>query len=272
VWAVVIGIDDYPGERYDLRSATADARDLVAALLRVGVPADQVLALYDRAATADAILGAVDWLVTNADPEDTVVFLYAGHVRELDLDTEAMVTADAGWITDWYLADRFAPLRSRDAWFVLAACYGGGFDELLAPGRVLTAAAGPDELAYESDGYGRSYLAEFLLRRALVEGRAGDPTVQGAVAWAMAQLAEQHPNRQIWSRDEAGHVISLDGIRRDPAPAPEPEAAPTAPSPGGVLDTVIGGGGGDPEQPGPPEQPEQPCALAAALLVTCRDD
>jgi hypothetical protein len=239
VWAVVIGIDDYPGTRSDLRAARADAADLVAALVRFGVPGNQIRPMYDRAATIDEVLEAVDWLVENAGPDDTAVFLYAGHVRDLGGGTEAVVTADAGWITDWFLADRFAGLASRDAWFVLATCYGGGFDELLAPGRVLTAAAGPGQLAYENDVYQRSYLAEFVLRRGLLEGAAGDPTVQAAVAYGSQMLAEHHPERQLWNADLAGHVISLDGVRRD---APVEEAPPPPPPPASPVggDVVAG--------------------------------
>jgi len=229
VWALVIGIDDYPGTRSDLRAATADAGDLVTALLQYGVPADHIRPVYDGAASIDGVLAGLDWLVANAGPEDTAVLLYAGHVRDLGRGTEAIVTADNGWIADWFLAERLAPLAARDAWLVVAGCYGGGFDELLGAGRILTAAAGPGELAYENDGYGRSYLAEFVLRRALVEGAAGQPTVQAAVEWAMRQLAEQHPDRQIWQRDEAGHVVSLDGVRRDGSA--QPGAAPEAPAP-----------------------------------------
>lgn len=235
VWAVVVGIDDYPGTRSDLRAATADASDLVTALVQHGVPADHIRPLYDGAASVDGVLDAVDWLIANAGPHDTAVFLYAGHVRDLGYGTEAIVTAENGWIADWYLADRFVGLTARDAWFVVAGCYGGGFDELLGPSRVLTAAAGPGELAYENDGYGRSYLAEFVLRRALVERAAGEPTVQAAVAWASEQLAQRHPEHQVWNQDQAGHLISIDGLRRDgsaqpgttttqPPPAPPPDA------------------------------------------------
>ena len=239
VWAVVVGIDDYPGASSDLRAARADAADLVAALVRFGVPGNQIRPVYDRAGTIDGVLDAIEWLVDNAGPDDTAVFLYAGHVRDLGRGTEAIVTADAGWITDWFLADRLAGLQARDAWFVIAACYGGGFDELLAPGRVLTAAAGPGELAYENDAYGRSYLAEFVLRRGLLEGAAGEPTVQAAVAYGAQQLAEYHPDRQLWNADFAGHLISLDGVRRDAPVEETPPPPPPPPSP--VAGDVVTG-------------------------------
>lgn len=262
VWAVIVGIDDYPGTSHDLRSATADAADLATALAGFGVPRDHVITLFDHQAGTAELLGAVDWLVANAGPEDTAVFLFAGHVRDLGYGTEAMVTADSGWITDWFLAEAFEDLRARDAWFVVAGCYGGGFDELLGPGRVLTAAAAPGQLAFESDAYGRSYFAEFVLRRALVEGAAGFPTVQAAVGWGAAQLAEHHPDRQLWHHDAAGHTIWLDGSRGDVDAPPVPQS-PRPDPPDDLVTALLGGGSagnGD----------DQSCTGLATLLGSCR--
>jgi hypothetical protein len=254
VWAVVVGIDDYPGRRYDLRAAGADARDLAATLLRYGVPPDHIRPVYDRAASIDGILAAADWLVDHAGPQDTAIFLYAGHIRDLGGGTQAMVTADAGWITDWFLAEQFAGLRSRDAWFVIAGCYGGGFDELLGPGRILTAAAGPGELAYENDTFGRSYLAEYVFHRALLDGNVSEPTVQASVRWAMDRLAEEHPDRQLWNVDQSGHLVSVDGVRRDGPVTPVDPTPPTAP-----------------EAPAPPrpDDPLGPTGCLLGLLGTC---
>jgi len=53
----------------------------------------------------------------------------------------------------------------------MAACYGGGFTELMAPGRILTAAADANSLAYENESFGRSYLDEYLIHQALLESR-----------------------------------------------------------------------------------------------------
>ncbi|MBA2280654.1 MAG: caspase family protein [Acidimicrobiia bacterium] len=233
---MVVGIDDYPGDRYDLRAARNDGVVLVEGLRRSGVPDHQIRTVWDQEATVGGVLDAVDWVVANADAQDTVVFLYAGHVRDLGGGTEVLVTAERGYIADWYLADRFARLDVRDAWFVIAGCYGGGFDELLAPGRVLTAAAPAGQLAFEDDYYGLSFLGEYLLRRAFANGEAGAPTVQAVTAWAMANLAVDHPDRQLWHVDIAGHTIALDGTGRDePAPEVPGPAAPAANCVLGIL-------------------------------------
>lgn len=245
LWVVSIGIDDYPGERYDLRAAAADAITVTDAMAGLGVPADHLYELRDGAATVEGVLAAVDWLVANAGPADTVVFFYAGHVRSLGGGTEVLVTADGRWIADWYLASRFAGLRADDAWFAIAACYGGGFDELLAPGRILTAAADPDELAYESLTYGRSYMVEFVFQRAVARREAPAPTVQSVVAWAETQLVALHPEHTLWHVDDAGRIVSLDGADRNLPP-------PLGP-----------GSGGEPAPPttAPPPPPRERCVL-----------
>ena len=58
------------------------------------------------------------------------------------------------------------------------------------------------------------------------------------MAYGAQQLAEHHPERQLWNADLAGHLISLDGIRRD-APVEEAPPPPPPPSPAGG-DIVVG--------------------------------
>ena len=229
VFAVVIGIDDYPGSSSDLRSAGRDADDFVAALERLSVPAANVLSLRNGQATVGTILQAADWLASTAGPESTAVFFYAGHARKLDLTTEAIVGADGQLLTDTTLAQHLASTATSDVWLIMASCFGAGFTEALAPGRVLTAAAGADGLAYENDIFGRSYLGEFLVRQALLEGRAGEPTVQGVVAWAQAALTSRYPLRAMTTIDQSQHPISLDGLIREVLPPVS--TTPPAPPP-----------------------------------------
>jgi hypothetical protein len=187
VWAVVVGINDYPGSSHDLLSARNDASDMDAALARFQVPSQQRVALYDGGATSETIRRGLDWLSANAGPDATAVFFFAGHVRKLASHTEAMVGADGRTVSDADMARRLSGLRARHTWVVMAACYGGGFDEVLAPGRILTAAAASNQIAFESTDLHRSYLGEYLTYRALLQGNA-DGSVEQAFAWALAGL------------------------------------------------------------------------------------
>lgn len=239
-WAVMIGINDYPGGGHDLRSAVNDVHDVNEALARMGVPGDQRLLVRDRQATAEVIRTAVDWLVAHAARDATAVFFYAGHVRRLGGGTEAMVASDGHLVTDADLASRLRNLQAHRAWIGIAACYAGGFTEVLAPGRILTGAAKASDLAYENLDYGRSYLVEYMVRRAWLQGRTG-PTVQDAFGFARAELARDHPSRVPVQMDEAGEPLDLRPPGRRTAAAPR-----------------SGSGSGSSNPPPPPGSEEPP--------------
>lgn len=256
VWAVVIGIDDYPGSRSDLRAAVNDARDVDAALELYGVPAERRLLLLDRQAAAATITAALDWLVARAGPGSTAVFFYAGHVRKLGAGSETMVGADGGLVRDTDLATRLAGLESSRTWLAIAGCYGGGFAEALAPGRILTAASDADSLAYENAAYGRSYLVEFMVRRAMIEGRAGE-SIEASFAWAVDALRREHPDRAPVQYDHADGDVRLG--------APPASAAPPAPEPPPKQEPA-------PAEPGTsPEDGRDDCVLELGSLVGCGD-
>ncbi len=224
-WALVIGIDDYPGSSHDLRSAVNDALDVDLALAQMGVPADHRLRLTDGQATVGTVRTGLAWLVAHAGPDATAVVFYAGHVRRLDRDRQALVGADGRLLSDLDLAAALDPLQARRTWVAIAGCFGGGFTEVLRPGRVLTAAAGADQLAYENEGFDRSYLVEYMVRKAMIE--AGATSVQAAFAWAAGQLRHDYPNRVPVEYDLAGGTVDL----RPPGAPAGPPASPPARGP-----------------------------------------
>ena len=252
VWAVVVGIDDYPGTDSDLKAAVADARDVDSALAAYGVPPAHRLVLLDQQASGDNIRGALTWLTARAAPESTAVFFYSGHVRKVAGDPshtgkyvdEAIVGSDGDNVYSGQVAGILRNLEARTAWLGIAACYGGGFDDALAPGRVLTAAAGENDVAYENSSLGHSYLVEYMVRRAMLQGKAAG-SVQEAFAWARAQIAHDYPNRQpiIVDRSKGPVVLGRtvaaaapDNRRAAPAPTSppaqkDPQPAPAAPPP-----------------------------------------
>lgn len=226
---MLIGVNDYPGRSSDLRGAVNDATDMDIALAGLGVPAGNRLLLRDGQATAAMIETAVDWLVAHAGPDATAVFFYSGHVRKIGRTTEAMVGADGGTVVDSELAALLAPLRARRAWIAMAACYGAGFTEVLAPGRVLTGAAAADSLAYESSSFQRSYMVQFMVRQALIERRTL-PTVQAAFSYAQAELAREHPGRQPVQIDAGTGALDLRPGANLPPGTPGAPPRPPAPT------------------------------------------
>ena len=254
-WAVMVGIDDYPGSRSDLRSAVNDANDVDEALARFGVPGDHRLILRNRQAGADIVRLAADWLVAHAGDDATAVFFYAGHVRKLGHGTEAIVAADGQVVSDADLAGHLNGLRARRTWIGIAACYGGGFNELLRPGRVLTAAADANHLAYENEGFRRSYMVQYMVRQAMIQG-AAPSSVQSAYAYAKASLDRDYPGRAPVQYDTAGAAVDLRQPGAPQRPASPPPANRSSPPP----------------QPPPSTQPPQQdgCANLTLGVVRCK--
>jgi len=248
-WAVIIGVNDYPGSRSDLNSAVNDANDAVQALSQMGVPADRMITLRDGQATSRTVLAAVDWLADRTSTEAVAVFFFAGHVRKAGKSTEEMVLSDGSTVTDAQLARGLAKVPAARSWVAMAACYGGGFTEVLKPGRILTGAASADELAYESSAIGRSFMVEFMVRQAMVLDRAPE-TVQTAFDYAVAKIREEHPNREPVQFDNSDGRLSLrpPGV---PTPPRKSEAAPREQAPPPPAESA----------PEPPHEPEPNCTV-----------
>ena len=255
-WAVVIGIDDYPGNGSDLRQSVRDANDTDAALAAYGIPADRRVLLRNTQATASVIADSLRWLVSRAGRDATAVFFYAGHVRKIGKGAEAIVAADGKLVTDRTMADLLRPLAARQTWIALASCYAGGFDEVLAPGRILTGAAGANSLAYENAAYGNSYLVEYMVERAMRQGHAAK-SVEQSFGWAYESLRRDHPNRLPVQYDRLDGELQLGN---PPAPAPKQQPSSTQPQQPPKRD-----------QPPPPPPEDDDCVLTIGNVVGCDD-
>jgi hypothetical protein len=266
VYGLIIGINDYPGTSSDLQGAVPDAEDMSDVLALYGVPDANVRTLLDADAGTPQINDALQWIVNVTKPDSTVVIFYAGHVRKLSDDTEAVVAADGGVLPDWYLASQLQSLPAHDTWIVMAACYGGGFTELMAPGRILTAAADANSLAYENESFDRSYLDEYLVHQALLERLGAGPTAQQAFNYAQARLERDYPDRTLTQFNQATEAISLDGVHR---PAPDTSSDGDGSS-SGSLPGVPSPSDPPPSPPSsPPPPPSDPTPCKNLLGLFC---
>ena len=140
-------------------------------------------------------------------------------------------------------------------WFLLATCYAGGFTELLGPGRILTAAADAQSLAYESPSINGSYLVHHLVREGWLQGGAG-ATVQEAFAFADARIASEYPARRPMQIDGSKGPMRF-GAKS--ASGPSGRTSGGSPPPGSPPPA-------SPPPTYPPPEPERKCSL----LVLCR--
>jgi hypothetical protein len=84
-YAVVVGIDDYPGTSHDLRGPIDDATLVHDALVdKFGFSEDNIVFLQDGEATRLGIANAILRHLGQAGPNGTAVFFYSGHGTHLD--------------------------------------------------------------------------------------------------------------------------------------------------------------------------------------------
>ncbi|HTQ80877.1 MAG TPA: caspase family protein [Thermoanaerobaculia bacterium] len=109
--ALLVGIDSYPrlAPRYQLAGCANDVRAMAGVLTeRFAFPEDRLTTLLDGAATREGLLGALEALLEQTAPGDSVLFYFSGHgsqKRDADGDEddgwdETLVAADSGRAPD----------------------------------------------------------------------------------------------------------------------------------------------------------------------------
>jgi hypothetical protein len=144
VYAVMVGISDYPGTANDLPLTADDARKLQQALARQGTLAPESVTLIDGQATRAGLRSAFQRVAAAAGPNDLFIFFYSGHgnqvrsqvsATEPDGKNETIEMVD-GSITDDEMNEMFQQVRAQTALLVLDSCFSGGFarDVVSRPG------------------------------------------------------------------------------------------------------------------------------------------
>jgi uncharacterized caspase-like protein len=201
--AVVVGIDLYQDETINpLQFARKDAGAFADVLRDLIHPSDLALrVLGDKDASRAGILAAVDETLVPGQPDDLLLFYFAGHgtreVRELGHiarrylvphDTWAERIFSGGISLESELARWHACFRARKVIIILDACFSGaaggrtftapqylyqaatGSEPLrlaklaLGEGYVILAASGEDETAREDPALGHGVFTHYLLQ------------------------------------------------------------------------------------------------------------
>ena len=79
MYALVIGVEHYPGGLPDAQFADRDAQAVYRYLIALGVPPDHIRRLTDGTATRGRIRMDLRWLKRNAKPDSTVWVYFSGH-------------------------------------------------------------------------------------------------------------------------------------------------------------------------------------------------
>lgn len=81
-WALIIGINEYPNlpENMQLQAAKPDAQEIAQVLQRrYGFAKERMIQLYDKKASRDDIIRALETLAATVGETDSLLIYYAGH-------------------------------------------------------------------------------------------------------------------------------------------------------------------------------------------------
>ena len=145
--ALVIGISNYDGSRYDLQYCDDDARDWANYLKGKGYT---VHTLIDGQATLSNIESEVAWLDSAENAGDEVAFCYSGHgIKERKLGS-CILTSDLYQVSYKWFVDKFSTFSSAKIFFCFDACQIGDTRSLGTNGRFVAMASNANTYSYES--------------------------------------------------------------------------------------------------------------------------
>lgn len=132
--ALLVGINDYPGNQHDLPSCVDDARAMGAFLFdEYGF---ECTIIVDDEATQDRLRAALSELVDDARPDDRLVFFYSGHgttITRGGATEECLYLADGSAMVDDDFVSSFARAPVGTSLVILDSCFSGGMNKLGGP-------------------------------------------------------------------------------------------------------------------------------------------
>ena len=182
--ATFVGVGKYADP--DIRDLVGSPRDAVAlhALFADSFPGTNPALLIDEAATASNIRRSLQDTLGTATPDDVVIFSFSGHGshdhRLAAFDT-ALSTLTASSIGMDELANLFKSTKAKAVFCILDCCFSGAapakvledspiprdpatpLDVLVGEGRILLAASGTNQVAYELPRARHGILTKALL-------------------------------------------------------------------------------------------------------------
>lgn len=157
VHALIIGVNDYPGDYNDLSYCVADAQDVRTAFQSSNMWSDATIYyITDQQATEGNILNTINTIKNNAAADDLFVMTFSGHGTNSNGRAAICVWSDDltdwGYINDQELATAIQGMPCASSLFI-DSCYSGGIigknltsvrGGITKTARVYTGAAGYD--------------------------------------------------------------------------------------------------------------------------------
>lgn len=171
-YAIVVGINNYPGTVNDLLYAARDAIAMTNVLTsKYEFDSNNIQLITDEKATRSAIFGAVKALKSNIiTADDELVFFFSGHGAKGKADDgdrsnvdQSIVVCNEAYngfdlIWDGELKALFEDFPTNRIIFIFDSCLSGGMSVLKGTDRVVNMACTANGLSYEGswgDGHGQ---------------------------------------------------------------------------------------------------------------------
>jgi len=160
-WAVLVGINDYPGSSNDIPFSINEILSFRNTLLEGGNWLDShIRVLTDSNATIDGVFNALKWLDENEDENDISIFYFAGHGSRNS--SAEFLKIYGGYISDVDLDAKLDDLEGSMV-VVLDSCFSGGFiEEVGERGRVVLTACQGDSVTYQDDALKSGIFGYFI--------------------------------------------------------------------------------------------------------------
>jgi len=132
-WALIIGINEYPnlGPEMQLQAARADAQELATVLQkRYGFAKERMIQLYDKKASRDEIIVALESLGASVGEKDSLLIYYAGHgeynklnKRGFWIPSDAMKNKPSTFVSNADIKDYLESIRARHIYTISDSCF-----------------------------------------------------------------------------------------------------------------------------------------------------
>lgn len=208
-WAVIIGISDY--KRIDDLDYSDDGAKELFRLLSPAWGEGHIKLVLDREATKTEVRLATEWLASQEDENDTVLFFFSGHS-----DPEGyMAPYDAYYTETWISANELSywlrPLDSKRIVIILDTCHAGRFENKLSDdGRVILMSSRSNEVSWETSLLENSVFSYYLLEALSEFGLADINLNYELSAEELFQYAEPETTAETIDFEETQHPVLSD--------------------------------------------------------------
>jgi len=161
-WAVLIGLNNYPGTENDLPFSVTEITSFQNTLLGTkNWKQSNIKIITDNNATNASLITAIQWLDEHEDSNDVSLFYFAGH-GSCNIEGHEYIRLFDAKITDIELDQQLDNLEGQVI-VILDSCKSGGFiEELHQNNRIILTACGKDELAYQDFNLQNGIFGYFL--------------------------------------------------------------------------------------------------------------